>query len=299
MTLISNGGFALFDRHARDLPGVERLSIFSAPVRPVTSYAPPARSARRSSTPMESSGRSSSSRSPSAPYSTRTWMTPVRRGHQRDDARRTAFGNGTALGNPVEVDGRRFRVVGVVEDVSSPGGAVRGLWVPHTTAASDDYRTELRGNFNAIALAPIARRCRIREESIRGWPASSARPEARPIIAPFRDPFRGHGASVSVRRLHGPREPGLDAGAGDDRLSVLFILLPTVNLVNITSAGSGNAVPRSACGRRSGPPRIRWWAVRPGEVVLTAVGGLIGSCCRRSCCVPCPRAASCPMRSSR
>jgi putative ABC transport system permease protein len=72
-----------------------------------------------------------------------------------NEATRTRLlGAGPAVGRTLEADGQRFQVVGVVRDV--PGVRMlpfADVWVPLTTAKTDDWRTQLRGSCMALLLA--------------------------------------------------------------------------------------------------------------------------------------------------
>ena len=68
--------------------------------------------------------------------------------------RRKFFGAAHAVGQTLEAFDQRFRVVGVVEDVSEVRNIpFSDIWVPLTTVRFNAYKAQLMGNFNAIALA--------------------------------------------------------------------------------------------------------------------------------------------------
>lgn len=69
--------------------------------------------------------------------------------------RRKFFGNRPALGETIEVDGQRFRVIGTVRDVSATRQAAQAdIWVPHGTAKSQEFREDVEnGPFGALILA--------------------------------------------------------------------------------------------------------------------------------------------------
>src|SRR4030042_389813 len=71
--------------------------------------------------------------------------------------RQRFFGAQAAVGKSVEIDGERFRVVGVVEDVSYLRlNPFADVWLPIGTIKNESYRTALEGNFMAAILAPRA-----------------------------------------------------------------------------------------------------------------------------------------------
>ena len=63
------------------------------------------------------------------------------------------FGGGPAVGKTFELDGRRLRVVGVVQDVSSLRLLTSSdVWFPISLSRSDAYKRELVGDFGAAVL---------------------------------------------------------------------------------------------------------------------------------------------------
>ena len=72
------------------------------------------------------------------------------------------FGGRPAVGQTLEADGQRFRVVGVVEDVSELRTAPYAeIWVPYTTAKTDAYKTRDHGRLERHGA---------RDETRRRWP---------------------------------------------------------------------------------------------------------------------------------
>lgn len=152
-----------------------------------------------------------------------------------DAVRRRYFGGEPAIGRTMEVDGQRFRVVGVVENVPIfrflP---FADIWVPISTSKSDAYKSELVGSFMATVLArdradlPSIRR----EYAERVATVSLPDPKvfdrlqsgAETFFESFAREFFGWGA-----------EEGRAAGllAVIFGLMVLFMVLPTINLVNL------------------------------------------------------------------
>ena len=277
----SGAGFALVDRHARGLPGVERLSIFSAPVRTVSSYVT-GRTIRSSLkyTDGEFWNILAFSFIEGAPYSARDVDEARFVAVINERTRRRFFGDRAAVGNTLEADGQRFRVVGVVEDVSSLREVpFADIWVPHTTSKSDAYLTELRGNFNAIVLAA--------DRSM--FPEIRAEFRSRLARIEFADPrYLGLTASLEThvdavaRRWAftdstNPGSPGRRLALTLGALAALFIFLPTVNLVNINV--SRIMERRSEIGVRkafgaSSRTLVGQFVLE--NLLLTAVGGLLG-----------------------
>jgi putative ABC transport system permease protein len=154
MSQTSGAGYSFLDQYLRGLPGIERASIFSTP-REVVLY---------------EDGRTIDTffRRTDGAY----WQILD---HQfleggpftqaDDDAsrfvaviseelRERLFGGRPAVGKTVEVDGQRFRVIGVVKSVTIVRYlAFSGIWVPIGTAKTSDYKRGTLGDFNGIVLA--------------------------------------------------------------------------------------------------------------------------------------------------
>lgn len=147
------------------------------------------------------------------------------------------FGGGPAVGKSLEVDAQRFRVVGVVEDVPILRQNASGdIWVPLSTAKSDTYKTEWLGDFNALLLArtPGDRAAVQSEFQARLLEAEKHLPEPelyKDLVAYADTPFEG-----ICREFF----PGDTMGQEISRVRwmlalvfLLFMLLPTVNLINL------------------------------------------------------------------
>lgn len=148
------------------------------------------------------------------------------------------FGSEKALGKTIEVDGQRFRVVGVVRNVPVIRvNSAADLWVPISTAKTSSYKEQaVMGNFNSVILA----------RSRADFPAIKAEVQARLRQAeknlPDPKTFKTLSGSAdtmfeSVSRRTLPSDFDQDPGVRLWRIllifTVLFLLLPTVNLVNI------------------------------------------------------------------
>jgi putative ABC transport system permease protein len=232
----SGPGYLLLDRYARGLPGVERMSICSGPQ---TAYSYPAGNRIRSSlkrTDAEFWKILQFEFREGAPF-TADDVAQARFVAVINDATRAKFfGRERAVGRDLEIDGQRFRVVGVVADVSRLRPIpFADVWVPHTTAKSDIYRTQLMGGHAGILLATDRA----------SMPAIQEEFASRLRRAELPDP-------KTWKRLYAPAETSFEAyarmvfAAGDEGAShaerlwaavlagaLLFMLLPAVNLVNL------------------------------------------------------------------
>jgi putative ABC transport system permease protein len=279
------GGFALYDRHARNLPGAVALSIFSSPFS-VLSYI----EGRKVESQMKRTdadfwrileftfleGR---------PYSEAEVAAADLVAVINRTTRERFFGASLAAGQYVEADGRRFRVVGVVEDVS----VIRqipfsDLWVPYTTAKTDAWRSGLMGSFHAMVLASNRDALSgIREE----FNARLARidkaefPDPRnfdAIVAPFETKFNALARHFSLfADRYDPAPQGARVIAGFAVIALMFVLLPTVNLININVSRilerASEIGIRKAFGA-SGRTLVGQFIVE--NIVLTVAGGLVG-----------------------
>ncbi len=190
------------------------------------------------------------------------------------------FGRVPAIGRTFEADGQRFRVVGVVRDVPILRlVSYAEVWVPLSTAKSKTFRKEYIGNFMAVILArsrsdfseiktAVDRRFRVAEQHI-----------------PDREMFQS---------IDGGADTLFEAASrmlfGDFRESrpellwalflgfaLLFMLLPSVNLVNINLSRimdrSSEIGVRKAFGASS---RMLVGQFVVENVVLTLLGSAIG-----------------------
>ena len=124
-----------------DLPGRRAAVALSSNVRSVHSTVDGRKSSASSGPTTSSGGSSSSSSSKGGPYGTADvaearFVAVINR-----TTRQRFFDGRTAVGQTLEADGQRFRVVGVVEDVSElRERAFADIWVPYTTAKTDAYK---------------------------------------------------------------------------------------------------------------------------------------------------------------
>lgn len=273
-------GYGLLDRSARDLPGVERVSFYCEP-RDVVSYL---------------AGRKilSTLRHTDAEY----WRIlrfnfleggPFTEQHEAGaepvvvisaSSRRTFFGErATALGQTIEADGQRYRVVGVVQDVSrSRLSAGADMWTTLAMIKGDSWRSQFRGPFEALLLAQDAGRfAQIRAE----FRARLAR-----LALPDPENFDTINSAAETRLEQVIREMtssplgGVPVAAtllGLVGLGLAFMMLPAVNLVNLNVSRiierSSEIGVRKAFGA-SGRQLVVQFLLE--NMLLALLGGLIG-----------------------
>lgn len=194
------------------------------------------------------------------------------------DMRAKLFGRRPALGRSFEVDGQRFRVVGVVRPVPiTRAVGFSEIWVPLRTLKTREYERKWIDGFGAVVLArsrndfdALRRELKLRTAGFVFEDKTYNRLEvgldttfesaARAILG---SQFKGNRALVLRAILLG--------------MALLFMLLPTMNLVSINLSRimerASEIGVRKAFGASS-RALVGQFVVE--NVVLTVIGGLIG-----------------------
>ena len=229
----AHGSYALFDRHARNLPGVEHLTIFSN-AGAVESFV----GGQKVSLFMK--------RTDGGFWRVFRFAFLEGRPFTDEDVQRADFvavitasarerllGGVSAVGRVVEVDGQRFTIVGVVPDVSEMKFMpFADVWVPVTTSKAPLERDGLLGGYQAAVVAdrpaslPIVRAAFDERLSRLEVPS-----DMQMLLAPFETPFEGVARQMfpdDDRRSKAPLLVALLTAVG-----LVLALLPTVNLVNL------------------------------------------------------------------
>ncbi len=191
------------------------------------------------------------------------------------------FGNQPAVGKTLEVDGQRFKIVGVVRNVPILRiDAYSDIWVPIGTSKTDAYKRELVGDYTGLIVA----RSRTDFPQIKAEIQSHLK-EAEVLIPDPKTYQRlTGGADTLFEAVSRTMIPGDSETSHPERLwmilaglALVFMLLPTVNLVNINLS---RILDRSSeIGVRKAFGASSWTLVGQfvvENVVLTLVGGLIG-----------------------
>jgi len=228
-------GYLLLDRYVRNLPGVERMAVFTMP-QSVYSY----QGGQRIKSMLKRADAEywrvlDFAFLEGGPFTDQDVangsMVAVINATTRD----RFFGGAPAVGKTLEADGQRFRVIGVVADVPMLRLVSNGdIYAPLTTAKSDAYKRQLMSGFAALLLA----------RSPGDFPGIKSELEARIRRADLPD--------KNWQRLFAPAETVFESMAGNlfggrdeershpERLwalllgaMLLFSLLPAVNLVNL------------------------------------------------------------------
>src|SRR5262245_790352 len=193
--------------------------------------------------------------------------------------RRKFFGDEPAVGKMIEADGQQFRVIGVVANVPIfrliP---FADIWVPISTSKTNAYKSELVGDFMATVLA----------RSADDFPAIKSEFDSRLAHVEFPDPREYNQAITGVdthfeglSRMFNPGRSGESQPkiflASIITLMILFMVLPTVNLININV--SRILERASEIGVRKAFGASSWTLVGQfivENVLLTLFGGVIG-----------------------
>lgn len=193
-----------------------------------------------------------------------------------ESTRRRYFGDAPALGRPIDVGGQRFRVVGVVPDIPQSRVIVYAdLWVPIRTAPDDAYKTQLGGSFLGTILAnsrdefPTIReefRRRLTEVTFPDRRYDHIEANAETLFEAFAGQCLGPGPNAATQLA------AIMAAA-----ALLFMLLPTLNLVNLNVSRilerASEIGVRKAFGASS-RALLSQFVIE--NVVLTLIGGALG-----------------------
>jgi putative ABC transport system permease protein len=276
----SEPGYRLLDRHMRDLPGAERMSIYSSG-HTVYSY------------PGGTKVKSSLKRT-DADFWRILRFDFLEGGPYTDqdvqDARFVAvinaatrdrfFGGAPALGRTIEADAQRFRVVGVVDDVPALRRVpFADIWVPLSTAKTNAYKNEIMGGFYGIVLARDRADIPTLKAEFRSRVKAVELPDPKryerlnaPLETPFETMARLFLRNFEDEESHAERFVALLAG-----LALVFMLLPTINLVNLNVSRimerASEIGVRKAFGASS-RTLVGQFVVE--NVLLTLIGGVVG-----------------------
>ncbi len=194
--------------------------------------------------------------------------------------KRKFFGDEKAVGRFIDADGQKFRVAGVVKNVPmfrlTP---FSDIWAPLSTAKKDDYRKQMFGFFMALVLAKD-------QESLK-----KAEDEFQAVLPGVESPFpemkQVRSALCGLLDMISRVLLGSDEAYKTNRsgqliswlllFALLFMVLPTVNLVNINV--SRILERASEIGVRKTFGASSWTLVGQfvtENIVLTLIGGGIG-----------------------
>jgi putative ABC transport system permease protein len=279
-SMMSSPGYRLLDSYARDLPGVERFSIVTGATT-VTSFV--------GGDKVESHLKRTDGEYwqimefdfveggpfTSADEANGNFVAVI-----NETSRRRFFDAGPAVGESIRADGQVFTVVGVVRDVPFMREMTfSDIWVPISTAKSTAYREALLSGFRGIVLA----------NSRRDFPTIKQEFRRRMAAAQLPDPEMFDALQSVARTRFEQLAVAAMGGEYDDEaptarfvlmiamLAVAFMLLPALNLVNLSLSRilerSSEIGVRKAFGASS---RTLIGQFLVENVVLTLMGGLLG-----------------------
>ncbi|MGE0640577.1 MAG: ABC transporter permease [Thermoanaerobaculia bacterium] len=277
-TRTAGAGYGFLDAHMRDLPGVEEQTFFTVPAG-VTTYVEGRKVRLLLKRTDAAFWRVFDLRFvEGAPFSDddereRNFVAVI-----NTATREKLLGDGPAVGRWIEVDGQRFRVAGVVENIPVlrvlPAADV---WVPLSTSRTEQYKREFVGSMQAIFVA----------RSAADLPAIRAEIGRRILTTTAPDPERPNlrgGADTKFeaasRILFSDRYESARPGRLRTLLvafALLFMLLPAVNLTNLNVSRAAERAAEIGVRRAFGAPRRALLGQFLLEnVVLALVGGGIG-----------------------
>lgn len=232
---ISTGpaGYAFYDRYFRDLPGVERMSLMSQPSTVVSYWKGARLKSVLKRTDADYFRILDFEFQEGGPFGEADVESGRFVAVINETTRQKFFGSAKAVGETLEADGQTFTVVGVVPDVPIYRLLATGdIYVPLTTAKSDEYKTKLRGGILALFLVKDSATVPLVQQEFKARLSKVELPEQFDhVYAMPETSFAG------VARLF---FGDFESDSASSRLlavlltaAFLFMLLPAVNLVNL------------------------------------------------------------------
>ena len=232
----SGAGYKMLDRHARSLPGVEIFSIASSPGAAQSFLGGRKITLQLRRTDGEYWRILAFDFLEGGPFDARDVTEARFVAVINEAARDRLFGGRPALDQAFEADGQRFRVVGVVRNVAAFRRIpYADVWVPLTTAKTDSYKHDLLGPFMGIALLEKGASSERLNEEFTARLKRAELPDPKnynKVIARFETTFES--LASELFGVRGEEEAHLERlWAAIAIVGLLFMLLPTVNLVNL------------------------------------------------------------------
>jgi putative ABC transport system permease protein len=273
----SGPGFKFADRYARDLPGVERMSIFTRFSEAITFLEGRKLVFQTRFVDAEYWRIMQFAFLEGAPFTADDDHNANRVAVIGEGARRRFFGDELALGKSIELDGMEFRVVGVVRDVSWYRLlSAADIWLPlHTHTAGGFFDNLMGGCQVAFLLEPDADRKQVQ---------AAFRERLTRVV--FDDPERFHTmAGMPMTQLEMISGFGAEPGETAPRRMILlwilgalaFMALPAINLVNINLSRIYERASEIGVRKAFGAANrdlVLQFVVE--NVVLSVIGGVIG-----------------------
>ena len=191
------------------------------------------------------------------------------------------FGKGPAIGQTFEVDGQTFKVSGVVDDVPVFRSAgFSDIWVPNNTQKTSGWKTSNMGQYNAVVLAKskadFPKLRREFNERITHFVFDDPKNQDRLVVS-LNTQFEAFAVTFHIDNRMSAAEMARIVRLVMVILALLFVSLPTMNLVSINLSRimerSSEIGVRKAFGASS---RALIGQFVLENVVLTTIGGVIG-----------------------
>lgn len=195
------------------------------------------------------------------------------------DMRQKLFGGQPAVGKSIELEGRRYKVVGVVPAVPFTRiAAFSEIWAPNSTTRNAEYTRQRFGRYGAIVLArskaDFAKLRSAFAERLDNYVFEDPK-RFNKVVAGLDTPFEAVARLSFNNGMEGKRTTILRAIF--IVAALLFITLPTMNLVSINLSRimerASEIGVRKAFGASS-RALVGQFVIE--NVVLTAIGGAIG-----------------------
>jgi putative ABC transport system permease protein len=272
-------GYGFLDRYCRDIPHVERMSIFTEAHSTVSFVGGEKVVSQMRRTDAEYWSILDFAFVAGQPYGESEVADGSRVAVISESAARNLFGNRAAVGQSFETQGQSFRVIGVVRDVPRiRESAYADIWAPVTTLPTDLWKTHLMGDFNAMLLADSPRNFRaIRAEFAARLPhVAMTEPDRYKTMGGTPRTRLEDIAGEAVGTTNDMPRTGLFIGVLV-LLTLMFMLLPAINLVNMNISRIFERVSeigvRKAFGASTGH-LVGQFIVE--NIVLALLGGAIG-----------------------
>ncbi len=271
-------GYGFLDRYCRDLPFVEKHSFFTGPGQVATYKGDEKIKLFLRRTDGEFWQIMDFQFIEGAPFTTdddknRNFVAVI-----NDATRKKFFGNDSAVGKSLDIDGQNFRIVGVVPNVSSLRVMpFSDVWVPVSTAKTDSYKKEFVGGFMGLFVARSSDDIPAIKEEFNSRLTQVEIPDkgfnkAESAIGTFPE---GVARFFSV----GPSESATPARLiiAISIAALLFMLLPTINLININVSRIMERASEIGVRKAFGASSITLVGQFIIEnILLTLIGGVIG-----------------------
>lgn len=196
-----------------------------------------------------------------------------------DEMRRSLFNGQSALGKTIELDGQRFRIVGVVPAVAiTRNVGFSEVWAPVGTFKSRDHEKRMIGDFGAIVLArspgDFAAIRREFQDRMANFVFEDPKNFDR-VEAGLDTPFETVARNLIGNQYEGNRVLVLQAILL--LVALVFVTLPTMNLVSINLSRIMERASEIGVRKAFGASSITLIGQFVVEnVVLTLIGGAIG-----------------------